>query len=928
MIIHFDEVKDKVIKVLSRLENFDFYMIRNIFGRISLYIQPNNDLFDVGIVDETTKQIQKEIGDEWVETIELLSSDSFISQLIKEETIEKYEKNIYFCERHLTRLNWFNPNKSINQRDSVLNNKKSKIVTFYSFKGGLGRTTSLVLTALFLVRFGKKVVLVDFDLEAPGLSTLLQPENNEFPRFGVVDFLLEYQIYKNSNYSLNIDEYIYSIQDKELVGTKGGELYILQAANLNADNIDTYMEKISRIDFGTPVYQNEDNPIKNMFIQISEQLDPDFIFLDARTGIHDVGGLTLIRMSDLGILIFYGNEQNYAGMRLVLPRVIKIELPFFLINGPVPLSESEKEEEEQYFIERSYSIFLESGYYKDKDIPDIYQENADHYPFIVKYNPDAVLINSKRKIRFLLETNGKDNIYLKLAEEISAHSKEDRLSLINDFSFENSSRTDMLSAIAGITGDSASAENEFRNLDDLRKNFFPLKDHRFIFEQDKFLILGPKGSGKTALFLMLEYPSYAHELAKFVGVSSEYINKTDWVTGLKNSKDHPSRSNFDAIGEANDIQLYIRYWRCLAVKSLYFRAKEVMGNIDNNIENIATSSLITIKEIAKDITFAEKIENFFNEYESSLEKANKNVIITYDALDVLLDKKYRGTMIAALISLWFEYLVRYKNIRAKIFLRDDIFRNEVREGITDKVKLRNYTANLAWEYDYLLAMVWKRITERCTTLETLFNNLLKPLGLSMVKISELIGLVPKADQEGNKAILKAIVGEKMGSGNKAYSYNWILYHLGDANNNIVPRSILALFAYAAKQELEECLDRVTNFPLIRPKNFELVTREVSDNRVDDLLEEYGEYKNIFIGLKNYLQYFPATDEEFKSALRQCGVPIGKEVNVIEELNDIGVIRTYQRRLKDPIRYHIPDIFLLGLKLSRRGPGYYNEFKKK
>ena len=45
------------------------------------------------------------------------------------------------------------------------------VVTFYSYKGGVGRTMALVNTAVELATNGRKVLIVDFDLEAPGIST-------------------------------------------------------------------------------------------------------------------------------------------------------------------------------------------------------------------------------------------------------------------------------------------------------------------------------------------------------------------------------------------------------------------------------------------------------------------------------------------------------------------------------------------------------------------------------------------------------------------------------------------------------------------------------------------------------------------------------------------------------------------------------------
>ena len=71
----------------------------------------------------------------------------------------------------------------------VLSNPKlssPRTITFYSYKGGVGRTTALTHVAWILAQSGRKVVALDLDLEAPGLSTAfnLTPE----PIYGLVDY--------------------------------------------------------------------------------------------------------------------------------------------------------------------------------------------------------------------------------------------------------------------------------------------------------------------------------------------------------------------------------------------------------------------------------------------------------------------------------------------------------------------------------------------------------------------------------------------------------------------------------------------------------------------------------------------------------------------------------------------------------------------
>jgi cellulose biosynthesis protein BcsQ len=65
------------------------------------------------------------------------------------------------------------------------------VVTFYSFKGGVGRTMALVNIGVELARMGRRVLLVDFDLEAPGIETFNLPRPRDNTP-GLVDFVLRY----------------------------------------------------------------------------------------------------------------------------------------------------------------------------------------------------------------------------------------------------------------------------------------------------------------------------------------------------------------------------------------------------------------------------------------------------------------------------------------------------------------------------------------------------------------------------------------------------------------------------------------------------------------------------------------------------------------------------------------------------------------
>ena len=65
------------------------------------------------------------------------------------------------------------------------------VVTFYSYKGGVGRTSALMNTAARLAKRQKKVVVIDFDLEAPGIDAFNECSDQD-AKPGVVEYITRF----------------------------------------------------------------------------------------------------------------------------------------------------------------------------------------------------------------------------------------------------------------------------------------------------------------------------------------------------------------------------------------------------------------------------------------------------------------------------------------------------------------------------------------------------------------------------------------------------------------------------------------------------------------------------------------------------------------------------------------------------------------
>jgi MinD-like ATPase involved in chromosome partitioning or flagellar assembly len=75
--------------------------------------------------------------------------------------------------------------------------RRGDVITFYSYKGGTGRTMAMANLAWLLASRGRKVLTIDWDLEAPGLHRFFRPvltDPEQETSEGLIDFLTEYVV--------------------------------------------------------------------------------------------------------------------------------------------------------------------------------------------------------------------------------------------------------------------------------------------------------------------------------------------------------------------------------------------------------------------------------------------------------------------------------------------------------------------------------------------------------------------------------------------------------------------------------------------------------------------------------------------------------------------------------------------------------------
>jgi tetratricopeptide (TPR) repeat protein len=205
-------------------------------------------------------------------------------------------------------------------------------VTFYSYKGGVGRTMALANTAHRLSAKGKKVFLLDFDLEAPGLDTFFK-EKEQVNRPGLVEYVADYL---DSGRVPALQQFVSEVAP--IAGSQSrGRIFCMRAGRGD----ESYQERLARLSWKDFYSQSHGFLfVENLKGAIQSAYAPDYVLVDSRTGLTDVSGICTLQIPNLVVFVFALNDQNLAGTAQIYKSVVlnKLNRPIdtLLVASPVP----------------------------------------------------------------------------------------------------------------------------------------------------------------------------------------------------------------------------------------------------------------------------------------------------------------------------------------------------------------------------------------------------------------------------------------------------------------------------------------------------------------------------------------------------------------------------------------------------------------
>lgn len=780
--------------------------------------------------------------------------------------------------------------------------RKLRRIVFYSYKGGVGRTTALVHTAFHLARAGQRVAVVDMDIEAPSLHLLLPRPDGEPVSLGLVDYLWERQVRPfDPQTREGLDTCIvhasgipgqpiaYTVEDTDSrtqihvipAGAPGAE-YVRRLHTLSSQDV------LSRPDDAWSMFEQE----------LTQQLDPDLLLIDARTGLGDWGGLSLLRLADEAFLVLYPSDQNLDGLRFVRDTLAQVSsINTHLVLSPVPDGAIGRELVARFRPQ----LGLEDD---DEPVEILYNPSVastDHYPV------ESAMASYARIANLIRDTQAQGRV-----EEI-IH-KTNALEIIESLSFP---QRDAKSIAAS----------------DFEQFFQKTLDFERFLDDARWVVRGRKGTGKSTLFhLFADHRDNAEKRARGRLDGIEILPGHGPVAAAQ------FRPTTDVFGDiAKDLDRtqrdWLSLWRAYALVRVHAAAqgkliesalgrpemKPLRDHLRSKFPRQAgeawrsphTQAILALL----DDPLNGLCRDLMRDLNQALEQQGRKLWVLYDDLDqdIKEDSPWQADALGGLLRLAYDANNQgLHNLRFKVFLREDIWSRLV---FTNKSHFGpDRTLLLEWRITDFLRLAYRMASGGSAKYRALAQR-------EFPLTDEEIDAAPDEDLHKVLAPLWGLRKEKSKNQSTA---RWVYSRMTDAANNSYPRSLAILLGAARDEELRTRRTRLGGARsttgsdrLLGPPAMLIGLREASVERVNALKNESPRLKP-FLDAVEKAQSLRSQfgRSELEDVWRNTSQAQQPDFGLfVDELKQSGLL-VEKKKGSSPYEYGIASLYIDGLGVQR------------
>lgn len=742
----------------------------------------------------------------------------------------------------------------------------SPVLAFHSYKGGVGRTLSLLAFAkawseLKPVKNPKRLLIVDADLEAPGITWLTNSIVET--RISFLD-LLDLAQEKDS-----IEEVLALVTDKlsDMTFTMETEKslvehVVLPAYRYKEQLIDMYASPESLADSYSKKYI-----ISELLSRLGTKVNAELVLVDLRAGLSEFSAPLLFDPRVKKYIVTSTSYQSVQGTKLLLEQLSK-GLPLNDENSKIPeifLTKVQDNEDVADTVSELVSVYEQH----------MTEDNLSRLDNIVTPLPFASeLIHLESLDKIMKSLSGRD-FYFHILEmvkssypfqEVKAESDSARLEIvykINDCAKKQRSAEGGSSLGVLMT-------NPIYNLIKKYKNTIPCT-----------VIMGAKGSGKTFLYWEILSKKTWGNFITSTEKNGSQISDHDCIMML------PLLASGDGSRFQDILESVIAAFNQLQLSEIN---KLAYADVKDKLCEFLKRDydVLQWKELWKRVILEAFFHNAYSsldELESQLEEKQVKAVFVIDGLEEIFQNTFSSgnekRAIAALCrDLMEEMKTKYKNLGFMVFLRKDLAQDSLKGNFEPFFSLYR-PFQLQWTSTEALRLaVW------------LVNQAVEGFYEEDVALEKAPGNV--LDKE-----LSKLWGVKLGkpASNEAYSSRWIVAALSDFNGQLQARDIIRFL----EQATEKPGKAVYPDRYIMPAEIKRAASSCSLQKMDEIRQEFKALQPVF----EKLESAPKENKILPFSSQTFGFTQAEESLMKQE----GYLRVEEDK------YYLPEMFRHALKFK-------------